>query len=163
MQPSDVPIQIPPGDFASYPSDGQRPYDLFEIYNTTDGGHIAALGSWILLDAYLPAKLRCRKRRKFIETHGATVLKHTVQHHFPTARYVDNHEGAIVEFAITLPAGQMPIPAQLEDRLLTKTHAASFYDQVHTADSTLNRELRHRFQLASVGNEWQKYFSERPV
>lgn len=163
MQLSDVLIQIPPGDFASYPSDGHRPYELFEIYNNTSGDHTAVLVTWIVMASYLPSKLRWRKRRKFIEAHGAAVLEHTVRHHFPTARYVDNEEGAIAEFSVTFPAGELPIPAQLENRLLTETHAASFYDQVHTPDSPLNRDLRHRLHLASVGTEWQKYFSDRPV
>lgn len=159
MQLSNAPIQIPPGEFASYPSDGTRPYELFEIY----GDHTAALVTSIMMASYLPPTLRWRKRRKFIKAHGAAVLEDTVRHHYPTARYVENEEGAIVEFSVTFPADEMPIPAQLEHRLLTETHAASFYDQVHAPDSPLNRDLRHRLQLASVGTEWQKYFSDRSV
>ena len=163
MQLENTPIQIPAGEWASYQSDGTRPYDMFEIYNNDDGTRTAVLVTWIAFDSYLPSKLRWRKRRKFIETHGAAVLEDTVRKHFPTARYVATQEGGLAEFSITLPAGVAPIPTQVEDQLLTETQASDFYDQIHTRDSSLNRDIRHRLHLASVGTEWQKYFANSPA
>ncbi|HEY4536643.1 MAG TPA: hypothetical protein VIG71_11840 [Enteractinococcus sp.] len=163
MQLENEPIHIPSGEWASYPTDGNRPYELFEIYNNTDGTHTAALITWILFDSYLPSKLRWRKRRKFIEARGTAALEDVVQHHFPSARYVDTQEGAIVEFSISLPVDVQPIPAQVETQLLAETDASDFYNQVHNPDSPLNREVRHRLQLASVGTEWQKYFTDGSV
>ena len=55
MRLDSQPIQLPPGEFASYPSQGQRPYDVFEIYNDTDGTHTAALISWITFQSYVPS------------------------------------------------------------------------------------------------------------
>lgn len=163
MQLEDEPIQIPPGEWASYESDGSRGYELFEIYNNTDDTQTAVLITWIMFEYYLPRKLRWRKRRKFINAHGAAVLEDAVQKHFPTARYLDNDEGAIAEFSIDLPPGVQPIPTQVEERLLTETQASRFYDQVHNPESPLNREVRHRLYMASVGTEWQKYFADWSV
>lgn len=163
MRLDNEPVEIPPGEWASYQSDGDRPYDMFEIYNNTDGTQTAALATWIAFDMYLPSRLRWRKRRKYIETRGETVLEGTVRHHFPSARYVATQEGGLAEFSVTLQPGVQPIPVQVEDRLLTETDASDFYHQVHTPDSALNQELRHRFSMASVGTEWQKYFPDRSV
>lgn len=163
MQLDNEPIEVAPGDFVSYPSDGGRPYDLLEVYHNTDGTQDAALICWVTFDSYLPRKLRWRKRRKFIEAKGAATLEHTVRQHFPTGRYVDTDEGALVEFLLPLPEGVQPIPVRIEERLLTETPAADLYHQVHAPDSPLSRELRHRFYLASVGTEWQKYFPHRSV
>lgn len=161
MRPGSEPLQIPAGEFASYLSDGRHPYELFEIYNNTDGTQDAALITWISFQNYLPSRLRWRKRRKFIEAHGACVLEETVRRHFPTGRYVDTDEGALVEFSIALPEGVQPIPVEVEERLLQETYAGDFFHQVYTSDSPLNRELRQRFHLASLGTEWQKYFPDR--
>src|SRR5699024_7351501 len=161
MRPGGEPLQIPAGEFASYPSDGRHPYELFEIYNNTDGTQDAALITWISFQNYLSSRLRWRKRRKFIEAHGASILEETVRRRFPTGRYVDTDEGALCECAIALPAGVQRMPVEVEERLLQETYAGDVFHQVNTSDSPLNRELRQRFRLVSVGSEWQKYFSDR--
>lgn len=160
MQLENEPIQIAPDEWASYQSDGSRGYELFEIYNNTNDTQNAVLVTEIYFDYYFPRKLRWRKRRKFIKAHGAAVLEDVMRKHFPTACYIDNYEGAMAQFSIDLPPGVPPIPREVEARLLTETHARSFYDQVHTPDSPLNREIRYRLYMASVETEWQKYFAD---
>lgn len=161
MHPMNEPLQLAPGEFASYPADGQRPYEFFEIYAGDSDGHLAALITGMTLSTYLPTGLRWRKRRKFVEAHGAAALEQTLQQHFPEARFIASHDGAMLEFSLPLPAGQI-IPAHVEQRLLTETRASSFYDQLHNPDSRLIGELQHRLHLVSVGTEWQKYFHNKP-
>ena len=70
MRPGSEPLQIPAGEFASYLSDGRHPYELFEIYNNTDGTQDAALITWISFQNYLPSRLRWRKRANLSKPTG---------------------------------------------------------------------------------------------
>ena len=153
-------LQLDPNTFESYPSDGHRPYVVFEIYGTAHGGHVAALISEITLRDSLPSGLRGRKRRKLIETLGAKVLEHTMKHLFPDARYIPAHEGAMLEFPLEIPVGEPVVPAHIEQRLLSETRAVTFNEQLQDPQSPMHRELGQRLRNATIGSEWQKYFPD---
>lgn len=153
------PVHIAANDYLSYPSDGQQPYDLFEIYAADDGSHTGALISNVMLHDYLPPKLRGRKLRKFMANIGVGVLEQAVSNHFPEPRFVPSHDGAITEFSVEVPTGEPIIPAQIRQWLLRETRAATFYAQLHDQNSAMRLELAQRMTNAAHGTEWQKYFS----
>ncbi|WP_022871550.1 hypothetical protein [Yaniella halotolerans] len=152
------PVDLSANDHLSYVAEGSQPYDLFEIYLGTDGTYSAALITHVVLPEYLPANFRGRKQRKFISQVGIAALEQTVTNHFPEPRFIDLDDGGMLEFLLEVPAGQPVVPTGLEQRLLSETRAAEFYQHLSDEHSRFRAELDQQLRNAAYGTKWQKYF-----